>query len=860
MTTAVCGPLTATVLPESNRIAIFRHGTSPEAVAMTTVCSFGGTDGTLETSLAPSGEYIATGHHNGSLRVWDIATGCQKWERMPSQREQVCAVAFSVDGRSLASGGSDGMIRIWNSTTGDAIGKPWQGDGVVVRSLCYAPDGEKLVSGGGDKTITLWSIAPGGIVGKCVKTFSGVHGKCVNRVVFSPIDGYTMASNDDGCVVLWDLEQGSHMISTSLEGDFKSASPSLALAFSPDGSTLASNAGSTILMWDVASRKRVRQLTGAHADNCRSISFSPDGCTLASGGWDKKINFWDVSSGRLRGQPVFPDEHVISLCFMPQEGQTLVSGGREGSIKLWDVASQRPRGGGHTGRILCLAFASNGVELASGAADCSVVFWDVASMRPKGKPLCGHNGPVSVVEFSADGRLLASGSDDRTILIWDVELKEPTLRQLKSTLPFTKTIGFTSTPTQRFVTALSFDPACPSRRLAAATVGGIVTMWDPTTGVELERLETGKDVDSLTFSDHRNCLNVRIADSGRVSSFPLLPCTATEVVADANNKPAVSTCASCGQLQEALRVAVAERAAAVAARAAAEERLLAASCSTTDDPFPVGQPYRLHGAPTEGRTSVEVTSVPSPVANLAKQFLRTRGSYLPGPAASPVAGYTVAQIELLAVDTGPFEARLKRLERLRAEGGDRFNPVKGDFDAEQLRVLMTLRESFEARSHKHGSNYPNLVFAFHGTRIEALGSVLSGLVAMRSTDAGYFGSGVYTTTSLEYATRYAFGEFDSDKAPQRTTRADGCAPVLLVCAGVGLAYPITPPRDYGKRPDRHCNLFGLPLQKGFDAHVAVVSQTAKFEAVCVGQMQYLELVIDQEAQVQALAVMWMRPP
>ena len=50
------------------------------------------------------------------------------------------------------------------------------------------------------------------------------------------------------------------------------------------------------------------------------------------------------------------------------------------------------------------------------------------------------------------------------------------------------------------------------------------------------------------------------------------------------------------------------------------------------------------------------------------------------------------------------------------------------------------------------------------------------------------------------------------------------------------------------------------LRAGFDAHVAVVSQASGFEAVRRAQMQYLELVIDQEVQVLPLAILWVRPP
>mgnify|MGYP001614333824 FL=1 len=64
---------------------------------------------------------------------------------------------------------------------------------------------------------------------------------------------------------------------------------------------------------------------------------------------------------------------------------------------------------------------------------------------------------------------------------------------------------------------------------------------------------------------------------------------------------------------------------------------------------------------------------------------------------------------------------------------------------------------------------------------------------------------MYMTTSLEYAARYAAGHFDDPAAARpRTLRADGSVPVVLVCAAVGVAYPVTPQRDYrAKRKDGH---------------------------------------------------------
>lgn len=85
---------------------------------------------------------------------------------------------------------------------------------------------------------------------------------------------------------------------------------------------------------------------------------------------------------------------------------------------------------GHTGAVLCVAFAPDG-RLASGSDDRRVLVWKKmvgsAFMGLEGgserwavvRILVGHESDVSDVAWSNDGRYLASGSFDSKIFIWD---------------------------------------------------------------------------------------------------------------------------------------------------------------------------------------------------------------------------------------------------------------------------------------------------------------------------------------------------------------------------------------------------------------------------------------------------------
>jgi WD40 repeat protein/serine/threonine protein kinase len=152
--------------------------------------------GVSSGSFSPNGELIATGHVDGSIRIWNVGSG-QLLNAIPAHSEHVRCVVFHPDGGELASASDDRLIKTWDTTT-------WQqrldlkGHRERVTSLTYDRRGDRLASASWDGTARVWSVE----IGQPVLTLRGANSPhCA--VAFSP-DGTRLASAAfDGTVRIW---------------------------------------------------------------------------------------------------------------------------------------------------------------------------------------------------------------------------------------------------------------------------------------------------------------------------------------------------------------------------------------------------------------------------------------------------------------------------------------------------------------------------------------------------------------------------------------------------------------------------------------------------------------------------------
>lgn len=248
---------------------------------------------------------------------------------------------------------------------------------------------------------------------------------------------------------------------------------------------------------------------------------------------------------------------------------------------------------------------------------------------------------------------------------------------------------------------------------------------------------------------------------------------------------------------------------------------------------------------------------------------------------SPVKGYEIARIQAIANDkfSDAFKATLSSLDQ-RSNFPKTYAPTwsydPSSFDLFEFFSNDSDEEAMRQLTHTHlrqisyppsGCKHAKIVWGFHGTKGKALHSICStNFDNLAKTDGGYFGKGIYQTSSAEYAYRYAQKEVFSN---------DGI--LLMSCISFVSAYPIIHHPDiendaqwnkieYSEAAKKkhwryHC---GGPKFENYDAHYVLVTSEDDIGLTYLPirknqKYDYDEIVVFNSAQILPRYVITLQP-
>jgi WD40 repeat protein len=408
-------------------------------------------------AVSPDGTRLASGHADGTLAVWDLATGLQLGT-VKAHGADVTHVGFAKGGTLVVTrgtGGADGSALLGWSVARNGKVAPAGGTLRVlaadVSCFALAPDGTTVFAGGRDGVLLKRRFAEPAAV--TVRS-----GPAVTALAVSPDGKQVVTADVGGTVRCWTSE-----LKPVGPREYRFSAGVAALATTATGLPVVGSAGGSVWVaprgvWPVAFHggDRVQWIAAAH------------GGQLAIGGAPGRIRL-DPGTDLATGDT----GDVRAGAFAP-DGRTLFTAGRDGVIRGWDVARDgRERGATTSGRVLAVGVSPDGGRFLV-ADEHRLTRYDGSG---DGRTVDGQTRPPVSVRFLDDDTSRAVTLDGSVVLVRDRNGSTATER-LRITLPNGRTA---------VVATLSSDCA----RVAIGDDAGYVTVCVVDTQAVLGTIDTG---------------------------------------------------------------------------------------------------------------------------------------------------------------------------------------------------------------------------------------------------------------------------------------------------------------------------------------------------------------------------------
>ena len=401
-------------------------------------------------AVSPDGARLVSGHADGTLAVWDRASGKQLGT-VGGHQGEVTRVGFALGGEfvfSLAGGELIGWRADANGIVAAPV--PLRALGTGLTCMAVAPDGRAVYAGGADSGFHKYNLADA----KQNRSVRPVADDHATAVAVSPDGAGLLVGTAKGKVV----RLSAALVVSGVEE--RRAGPVSAIVARADGGYDAGHRNGDVhsvphdgglrgvasgerVYWIAASARttavnasagRVRlsgddegELATGDAGTIRAGVFSPDGKTLFTAGADGVIRSWSLpADARERAVALLPPGPPFVIAVRAAGDEFVVAGARE----LVRFGKEKKESVGRDRSLLAFRFlddgSEHGVEFDDATGKREVVVSRSPNLRAERfRVALPEKRTATVAALSGDAGRLAVGDDSGRVTVWTVGEREP---------------------------------------------------------------------------------------------------------------------------------------------------------------------------------------------------------------------------------------------------------------------------------------------------------------------------------------------------------------------------------------------------------------------------------------------------
>ena len=401
---------------------------------------------------------------------YQAADGSENWCRSTGQtaNSTLRGLSLSPDGKMILTGLDNGSLILWNSASGAPV---WVTSGALLNTQAWSPDSMQLVTSNRNTNLTILDVSTGAI-----KQRIKLDGIPPSVLSWSP-DGKLFAAGDDsGQIAVYDAGNGQTVLAKHFFPDWHLPT---GLAWSQDSSSLlvstsfvscSTDCIPTYDGWIVQVDARTGQVKWQvdAKDQVHSLTLSPAGTLALARVGDGALNLYQVQDGSLVQS--IQGFGGLGPFWLPDEKGFLSLDGKA-NLAAWDLSGNQKALSHLEGyyNLVSFAWSPDSSKIAASPASGPVAIWDTATGKLVKKfGELASNGPIA---WSPDGGTIATFYNQQVIL-WDV-----TNGTQRKTLDGVELVG----------DKVAFSPdgsmlACLSHNQNKdGTWSSSITLWDTTT-------------------------------------------------------------------------------------------------------------------------------------------------------------------------------------------------------------------------------------------------------------------------------------------------------------------------------------------------------------------------------------------